>query len=333
MPGSSGKIALEEHVVLPSIAEPGAAGSGPAIHDPDYFADVRQRLGDITRRLEDMDRCGIDVMVLSLSQPGVQAIPDAQKATQAATRANDELAAHFIDKRPGRFLGFAALPLQDPAAACRELERTTRELGFKGAMINGYSNIDNADTAEYLDEPPLAEFWSCVSELDVPIYLHPREPLPGQQRIYDGYPALVGSSWGFGVETGTHALRLMLSGLFDRHPNLNVIVGHLAEGLPFLLPRVEHRLRHARPEARGPFQQPLMHYLRTNFFITTSGAFRTPALLDTIQEVSAERVLFSVDYPYESMQEQTDWFESVSLSDTDRQKIARDNARSLLRLS
>jgi len=137
----------------------------------------------------------------------------------------------------------------------------------------------------------------------------------------------------FGVETATHTLRLMLSGLFDRFPNLTVILGHLGEGLPFLLPRVEHRLRHAATGSRGRHAQPLMHYLRSNFFITTSGAFRTPALLDTILEVNADRVLFSVDYPYESMQEQADWFDSVPLSELDRQKIGCDNARALLRLA
>ncbi len=328
-----GKIALEEHVILPSISEPGAAGSGPSVNDPEYFADVRQRLGDSQRRLEDMDRCGIEQMVLSLSQPGVQAIFDPQTAVEAARRANDELASHFIAAHPERFLGFAALPLQDVDAACRELERTVRELGFKGAMINGYSNLDSAEGVQYLDEQPVWEFWACVADLGVPIYLHPRDPLPSQQRIYAGYPALVGSAWGFGVETAAHTLRLMLSGLFDRFPNLTVILGHLGEGLPFLLPRVEHRLRHARPAARGRHTQPLMHYLRRNFFITTSGAFRTAALGDTLEELSADRVLFSVDYPYETMDEQTAWFDSLPISEADRQKIGRDNARKLLRLA
>ena len=278
-----------------------------------------------------MDRFGIETMVLSLSQPGVQGIFERDKAVDAARRLNDELA-EVVGRHPRRFAGLAALPLQDPAAAGEELERAVRELGFRGALVNGYSNIGDAQTAQYLDEAPVWEFWERVSALDVPIYLHPRDPLVGQRRIYDGYPALLSSAWGFGVETATHALRLIMSGLFDRLPGLRVVLGHLAEGLPFLLPRVEHRLRHARQDLRGQQTRPMMSYLRDNFFITTSGAFRTAALLDTLLEVGADRVLFSVDYPYENMQEQTEWFEAVPISDADRQKIGAENARRLLKL-
>jgi gamma-resorcylate decarboxylase len=325
-----GKIALEEHVVLPALSAPGAAGSSPDVNDVDYFADVRRRLADVDLRLADMDRCGIETMVLSLSQPGIQAIPDARTAVETSRRVNDELVEQFIAAHPTRFAGFAAVPLQDPSAAGDELERAVKQLGLKGALINGYSNVDDAGTAQYLDEPPVWDFWARVAALDVPVYLHPRDPLASQQRIYAGYPVLVGSAWGFGVETATHALRLMLSGLFDRYPNLTVILGHLAEGLPFLLPRVEHRLRHAKPEARGRQTQPLMHYLHQNFVVTTSGAFRTPALIDTLLEVGADRILFSIDYPYESMQEQSDWFDGLPISPADRVKIGRDNARALL---
>jgi gamma-resorcylate decarboxylase len=325
-----GKIALEEHVVLPALSTPGAAGSSADVNDPDYFADVRRRLAELDLRLEDMDRCGIDTMVLSLSQPGIQGISDRKTAVETSRRVNDELVEHFISPHPSRFAGFAAVPVQDPTAAGDELERAVKQLGLKGALINGYSNIDDAGTAQYLDEPPVWDFWARVAALDVPVYLHPRDPMPSQQRIYQGYPVLVGSAWGFGVETGTHALRLMMSGLFDRYPNLTVILGHLAEGLPFLLPRVEHRLRHARASERGRQSQPLMHYLRQNFMVTTSGIFRTPALLDTLLEVGADRVLFSIDYPYENMQEQSAWFDGLPISPADHAKIGRDNARALL---
>ena len=125
------------------------------------------------------------------------------------------------------------------------------QLGFKGALINGYSNIGDMDTAQYLDEPPVWDFWARVEALGLPVYLHPRSPLPSQRRIYEGYPVLADSPWGFGAETAAHTLRLILSGLFDRFPRLRIILGHLSEGLPFLLPRVEHRLRHMSPEVRG----------------------------------------------------------------------------------
>jgi gamma-resorcylate decarboxylase len=325
------KVALEEHVVLPALSAPGAVGSPGDAFEPEYFADVRRRLADSTRRIEDMDRYGIETMVLSLSQPGVQGIFDRDTAVDTARRLNDELA-EVVAGHPRRFAGFAALPLQDPAAAGDELERAVKQLGFRGALVNGYSNVGDAQTAQYLDEPPVWEFWERVAALDVPIYLHPRDPLITQRRIYEGYPALLSSAWGFGVETATHALRLIMSGLFDRFPGLNVVLGHLAEGLPFLLPRVEHRLRHARQDLRGRQARPMMSYLRNNFFITTSGAFRTAALLDTLLEVGADRVLFSVDYPFENMHEQTEWFEGVPISEADRHKIGAENARRLLRL-
>ena len=327
-----GKVALEEHVVLPVLSAPGAVGSPPDILDPDYFADVRRRLGDTSQRLEGMDRCGIEWMVLSLSQPGIQAIPEAARAVELARRANDELAERFIAAQPRRFAGLAALPLQDPAAAGDELERCVTQLGFKGALINGYSNVGDAETAQYLDEAPVWEFWERAAALDVPIYLHPRDPLPSQRRAYAGYPVLVSSAWGFGIETATHTLRLMLSGLFDRFSNLQIILGHLGEGLPFLLPRVEHRLRHVQPVARGQAAHPLLYYFTNNFYITTSGAFRSAALVDTLLEVGSERVLFSVDYPYETMDEQSEWFDSVPIGEGERYKIGRANALRLLRL-
>lgn len=323
------KVALEEHVVLPPLAPPGS--TGPPIFHGDYANEIQTRLPDLTQRLEDMDRCGVQMMVLSTSMPGVQGICDRAEAVDAARHLNNELA-EFVSHRPDRFTAFAALPLQDPAAAGEELERTLKQLGFKGALINGFSNIGDVATAQYLDEPPVWEFWERVAALDAPIYLHPREPLITQRRIYEGYLGLVASTWGFGVETSTHCLRLMMSGLFDRFPNLRIIIGHLGEGLPFLLPRVDHRLRHAHASVRGKQARPLMDYLRENFYITTSGTWRTPALLNTLLEVGADRVLFSMDYPFENMQEQSEWFEALSLSDADKDKIAAVNARSLLKL-
>jgi 2,3-dihydroxybenzoate decarboxylase len=326
-----GKVALEEHVILPSLSAPGAVGSPDTAFEAEYFADVRRRLADTDLRIQDMDRFGIDMMVLSLSQPGVQGIADRDRAVETARRLNDELA-EVVNRAPRRFAGFAAVALQDPAAAGDELERAVKELGFRGALVNGFSNVGDADTAEYLDEPPVWPFWQRAAALNVPIYLHPREPLRTQRRIYEGYPALLGSAWGFGIETATHTLRLIMSGLFDRFPGLTIILGHLAEGLPFLLPRVEHRLRHAHPDLRGKQKRPVMDYLRENFYITTSGAFRTTALLDTLLEVGADRVLFSVDYPFENMQEQTEWFDALPLNPGDLEKIGRGNAIRLLAL-
>ncbi len=334
---SKGKIALEEHFYLPSFEAYGADGSaldgaGKAHnYDPKYFTFVQQRLGDVKLWLEDMDRCGIETMVLSLTQPGIQGIPDRAMAVETAKRMNDDLA-KILAAHPDRFAGFAAVALQDVRAAGDELERAVSRLGFKGALINGYSNIGDMNTAQYLDEPPVWDFWARVEELGVPVYLHPRSPLLSQRRIYEGYPVLADSPWGFAAETAVHTLRLILSGLFDRFPRLRIILGHLGEGLPFFLPRVEHRLRHMSAELRGRQLKPVTLYLRENFYVTTAGHFRTQALIDTLLEIGPDRLLYSVDYPYETAQEQSDWFDSLPISDTDRRKIGRENALQLLRL-
>ena len=333
-----GKVALEEHFILPSYGAYGADASAldgstkAHNYDPKYFADVQKRLSDPMLRLEDMDRCGIEHNVLSLTQPGIQGIPDRTTAVETAKRMNDDLAEQLVKLHPNRFSGFAAVALQEVRAAGDELERAVSQLGFKGALINGYTNIGDMNTAQYLDEPPVWDFWARVEALDVPVYLHPRNPLPSQRRVYEGYPVLADAPWGFGAETAAHTLRLILSGLFDRFPRLRVILGHQGEGLPFLLPRVEHRLRHASPEVRGRQLKPVTSYLRENFYLTTAGAFRTQALMDTLLEVGSDDVLFSTDYPYETMQEQSDWFESLPISENDRLKIGRANAQQLLRL-
>ena len=323
-----GKIALEEHIESSDFSATGSHN----FTDGAYFADVQHRLQEYKLRLEDMDATGIETTILSLTQPGIEGILEKDKAIDTAKRMNDHMADFFVANNPGRFLGFAAVPLQDPKAAAEELERAVKQLGFKGANVNGYTNIGDENQARYLDEAPVWEFWERVEALDVPFYLHPRIPMPSQQRIYEGYEGLLGSAWGFGYETSTHAIRLMLSGLFDRFPKLTVILGHLGEALPFTLPRVEHRLRHQRPETHGKHKKPPMDYLRENFYITTSGVFRTQALIDSLLEVGSDRILFSVDYPYESMRELTPWFDTCPISENDRLKIGRTNAQKLFKL-
>ncbi len=295
----NGKIALEEHWESPDFPATGSHN----FTDDEYFSAVQKRLQEFENRIEDMDRNGIQTSILSLTQPGIEGITDPERAVKLAKQMNDHAAEFFVSKHPDRFKAFAAVPLQDPEEAAKELERAVNELGFVGALINGYSNIGDENNAQYLDEPQVRPFWEKAAQLKVPVYLHPRIPLPNQQRIYKGYEGLLGSAWGFGFETATHAIRMMLSGLFDEYPDLTVILGHLGEGLPFTLPRVEHRLRHQRPETHGNHQKAPTEYLRKNFYLTTSGVFRTQALIDTLLEVGSDRILFSVDYPYETMEE------------------------------
>jgi gamma-resorcylate decarboxylase len=323
-----GKIALEEHYESPQFP---ATGSHEFV-DETYFAEVAKNLQNADLRLAMMDRNGIEISILSLTQPGIEQITGPRKAIEMAERMNDYAAEKYLVKHPDRFHVFAALPLQDPNAAAKELERAVKDLGFAGALINGYSNIGDENTAQYLDEPQVLPFWRIVSKLNVPVYLHPRIPLPNQQRIYEGYPGILGSACGFGIETANHAVRLILSGLFDELPNLNVILGHCGEGLPFLLPRLDHRLRHQARGSHGKHKLPPTEYLRKNFFLTTAGIFRTQTLLNTLLEVGGDRILFSVDTPYESIDEIASWFDSCPISDNDRQRIGRDNSFKLFNL-
>jgi predicted TIM-barrel fold metal-dependent hydrolase len=321
-PAVTGRIALEEHFGLSETVVTGYAVLGTP--------EIRLKLEDIgSGRLAEMDRGGVEICLLSLTAPGIQAIPDVSQAISMSRRANDHLAEH-IAKYPNRLKGFAALPLQDPQAAAQELTRCVKELGFCGALVNGFSQIGDADSAVYYDLPQYRSFWATVQQLDVPFYLHPREPLPSRRQAYEGHPWLVASTWGFAAETSIHALRLMGSGLFDEYPKLKLILGHLGEGLPFSIWRVDHRI--AKTGVRPKAKLPIGDYLRQNFYITTSGNFRTPALSDVILEVGADRVLYSVDYPYEDMAEAASWFDQAAISETDRRKIAGSNARKLFHL-
>jgi 2,3-dihydroxybenzoate decarboxylase len=319
------KIALEEHFVIKGMEK----YTDPTMHAA-TFADVRQMLVDTEAlRIEHMDNAGIELSILSLTGPGMQNEPDPVVAVEAAKRANDFLCESVVARHPDRYAGFAAVPLQDPEAAANELERCVKQLGFKGAMINGYSEIQN-DKIAYTDEPQFEVFWAKVAELNVPIYLHPRDPVTSQQRIYEGHPELLSAAWAYGVETSTHALRLITSGLFDRHPSVNVILGHLGETIPFGIWRVEHIIK--RRGMCQDLKKNIMSYLADNFFITTSGVFRTQPLLDTMLQVSSDRILFSTDYPYENTEEAATWFDSCPISEPDRLKIGRENAAKLFNL-
>jgi predicted TIM-barrel fold metal-dependent hydrolase len=320
-----GKIALEEHFALPdTLADSTRYASGHS------WSLLEQQLLDLDdRRVSEMDAHGIAYALLSLNSPAIQAIPDRSRAIAMARRANDVLA-EAIARKPARLGGFAALPLQDPDAAAEELTRAVTELGLKGALANGFSQVGSSDDVVYYDHPAYEPFWRRVAELDVPFYLHPREPLPSREPIYEGHPWLLGPVWAFAAETAVHALRLMCSGLFDRHPRLTMILGHLGEGLPYNAWRIDHRLR-KMPQGL-PARRTITEYLRSNVFLTTSGNFRTPTLMDAIAEVGTDRVLFSVDYPFEETADAAEWFDRAPIAERDRISIGRDNAVRLFKL-
>jgi 2,3-dihydroxybenzoate decarboxylase len=320
-----GKIVLEEHFALPATID-----DSERYFSKDAWPRMRHTLVDIhEHRLALMDACGIERMLLSLNAPGIQAVWDTRRAIEVARQAND-FVAEQVARNPTRFQALAALPMQDPDAAAAELTRTVRELGFRGALVNGFSQADVEDSALYYDLPQYAPFWATVAALGVPFYLHPRDPLPSRAHGYEGHPWLLGSTWAFTAETALHALRLMASGLFDRHPSLQIVLGHLGETLPANIWRSSRRL--AKTPRGIPARRTLAEYLRANFHLTTSGNFRTPTLLGALAEVGADRILFSADYPFEDMREAAEWFDRAELSEADRLKIGRTNALRLFNL-
>jgi len=323
----NGKIGLEEHFAIPDTLQD-SAGFVPG----DYWKELRRRLLDIhDDRLRQMDANGMAMMILSLNAPAVQAIPSRQKANDIAMRANDFLAEQ-VSQRPDRFQAFAALPMQDPELASRELERCITQLGFKGALVNGFSQVDTPENVVYYDAPQYESFWDTAARLDAPFYLHPRNPIAAWAQIYDGHPWLLGPTWAFGQETAVHALRLMASGLFDRHPGLKIILGHMGEGLPYSMWRVDNRNAWVEVPKSYPAKKPLADYFHANFYLTTSGNFRTQTLIDAMLEVGADRILFSTDWPFENVDHAAHWFDAASISEADRLKIGRTNAVSLFKL-
>ena len=320
---SSGRIALEEHFDFAGTEKSSYGSFGRP-----EFQDQIKDLG--SGRIAEMDRGDVEVCIVSLVGPGIQAIPNSNQAVEVARRANDHLA-ESIAKNPKRLKGFAALALQDPNAAAHELTRCTKELGFCGALVNGFTQIGDADAIMFYDMPQYRDFWATVQQLDVPFYLHPRSALAAHQPAYQGHTWLTGSIWGFTAETSIHALRLMGSGLFDDYPRLKIILGHLGEGLPCSIWRIDNRISRTlqdRPKAK----HTIGHYLRENFYITTSGNFRTQTLTEVMLEVGPDGILYSVDYPFEDMRLAAEWFDHAAISDADRLKIGRTNAQQLFRL-
>jgi 2,3-dihydroxybenzoate decarboxylase len=322
-----GKIAFEEHMAI----EETLAQTKDFAGDSGRFDEFSDEILDLDElRLATMDRTGIELALLSLNAPAVQAILDRDEAVAVAVKANKRMA-KAVNDHPDRYRALAALPMQDPEAAADELKRCVNELGFKGALVNGFTQRDVEDSAIYYDVAEYRDFWAVVSDLDVPFYLHPRMNIPSQSLIYEGHPWLRSAPWGFAVETSTHALRLCGSGLFDDFPNLRIITGHLGEGIPFGLWRIDARMRFSPRGYRG--KRPLGDYFREHFHITTSGNFNDAAFRCTLEMMGADRLYFSADYPFERMEDAANWFDSTPvIDDEQRQTIGRENAIKLFDL-
>lgn len=314
-------IALEEHYWDREVAAH-FGERGIEMRDPR----LQERLFDLgALRLREMDEAGIDFQVLSHGAPSLQRL-EAEVAVPLARKANDRLN-EIVKGNPDRFAAFAQLPTADPAAAADELERAVTRLGFKGAMLHGLTR-----QGEFLDLPKFWPIYERAAALDVPIYLHPAVPhkavVDAYYRDYlEKFPGLMTAAWGFTVETATQGVRLVLSGVFDAHPGLKIILGHLGESLPFSAWRIDMAL--ARP---GNTSSAFRDTFRNHFWITTSGNFSTPALLCCVMEMGADRILFSVDYPFVPNPPGVHWMRDVPLGPEDRAKILSGNARRLLKL-
>jgi 2,3-dihydroxybenzoate decarboxylase len=287
-----------------------------------------ERLFDLgALRIKEMDDVGIDIQVISHGAPSAQKLPlDGAAAAALVARVNDRLAAACA-AHPTRFAAFAALPSTEPKAAADELERAVTKLDMKGAMMHGLSR------GVFLDDKQFWPIYERAAQLDVPIYFHPATP---DQRVTDAYyqdyvkdfPMVVRAAWGFTVETATTAIRMVLSGVFEKYPNLKIVLGHLGETLPFLVWRVDQAM--ARPGASRTIS--FRDVFCNNFWITTSGNFSNPALLCCVQELGADRILFAVDWPFVANPPGVDWMKSVPLCDEDKAKILSGNAKRLLKM-
>jgi len=319
MPKKPNIIALEEHYADPRIA---ASFQGA---DATKAPAIQQRLEDLVDlRIREMDEAGIDMQVLSHTAPSVQKL-DSEIAMQLARAANDRLY-ETVRAYPTRFAGFATLPTPNPTAAADELERTVTKFGFKGGMVHGLTN------GLFFDDKRFWPVFERAQALDVPLYLHPAIPHPAVIDAYyrdytDEWPVFMRSAWGFTVETATQAIRLVLSGVFDAFPRTKIILGHLGEGIPFFLWRINHSL--SREEKAG---KSFRDYFCEHFYITTSGFFSTPALLCCAMEIGIDRILFSVDYPFVPNKLGTNWVQQIPLCAEDREKLMCGNARRLLKL-
>ncbi len=311
-------IALEEHMLPADLVDqvrPGATA-------PDALTAKLADVGE--QRLRVMDEAGIDMQVLSVTAPGSQQVP--AEHAEGLSRAINDRCAEAVAAHSDRFNALATLPTQDPGAAIVEAKRAVTELGFCGVVINGHTQ------GRFLDAPEFDELLAAIEELDVPIYLHPTYPPQQVADVYfSGLPESAGSAlataaWGWHAETGLHVLRLAAAGVFDRHPKLQIVVGHMGENLPFSLMRANAVLGKADPGAR-----PVADVIREHVHITICGYTTLPPLLCALQVFGADRIMFSSDYPFGDPVEHARFLAEAPLSPADRDKIAYRNAQKLFR--
>lgn len=288
-----------------------------------------RRIQDLDdERIKDMDDSGIDMQVVSLTSPGVQ-IFDPATATSLSERFNDELA-EGIARHPDRYVGLAAFSPLDPSNAAKELERSVRKLGLRGGIVNSHT------LGTYLDDEQYWEIFEAAEALDVPIYLHPQTPPASmiEPFLKRGLDAAV---YGFACETGLHALRLLVAGLFDRFPKLQIILGHCGEALPFWLYRIDYMHGHISVTGRYPHVNPLKRkasdYLRENFHYTSSGIGWAPPIMFVREVIGADRMMYAMDYPWQFVPDEVGWLDNLPMDDAGKKQFFEDNARRLFKIT
>ena len=327
-------IALEEHYAVASLAKRIPADlivkrGYPHPDAPSARPQIEARLNDLgDGRIDDMDANGISMQVLSTSGPGAELLPPVESVGWAR-EINDRLADE-IKGRPGRFAGFAHLPLSDPERAAEELDRCVSKLGFVGTMVNGTTD------GKFLDDPKFACVLERCESLGVPLYIHPGIPPAAVREAYfSDLPNVMSTiisraGYGWHSETAIHVIRLCLSGALDKHPNLKIVIGHQGEGLPAMLTRFDEQYSPLTPKF---LQRTVNQMLYDQLYITTAGFYSVPVFNMLLQTFGIDKLLFSVDYPYSTNAAATAFLEKLSLSPDDREKFAHGNAEKLLKLT
>ncbi len=342
MAGKFRKIATEEAWSIPEVAAEMAKTSRypgnsldlllvRGVYDAEKAGNGYSKLDFLSglvdveeRRLPEMDRLGVDMQVLALTAPGVQMF-DADTACELASLANDRLA-EVCRKHPSRFVGLASMAPQSPKRGVKEMERGIRELGLNGFMINSHTN------SEYLDNPKYWPLLEAAEALDRPIYIHPRaasDLFAGPLRDY----GLDAAMWGYGMEMGTHVVRIMASGVLDRFPKLKIVIGHMGEAVHFWLWRITFMNSRNQTVGRSPKTQLTMtEYFMRNFAITTSGVEDDLALEYSIKKLGADNVMWAIDYPYQPSEPAVAWMDKTPLSDEVKAKVYGGNAERIFHI-
>ncbi|KAF2826359.1 amidohydrolase-like protein 2 [Ophiobolus disseminans] len=336
-----GTIAVEEAIIdragieahsfaqFQSLMRPGSdTSSGLSAHE--------RRLFDIhDERLRSMDEHGVEYMLLSLTSPGAQGEADPEKAKNMAQVANDYLAEE-VKKNPRRFGGFAALSMHNAKDAAEELRRAVKELGMFGGMVNDFqSKGANAEEKVYFDTPDYDPFWKTVQDLDVPIYFHPRYAIQQDLQAgtkYGDRKHLLGAGVQFHLDLSWHLYAICSSGIFDRFPKVQIVAGHLGEGIPFNLWRASHWINHPFKRGSRPMKHDYSYYWTHNVSITTSGNYNTRGLKFCIEELGLDRCLYAIDTPYDTVEEAQAWWKSIDLPGDQKEAVARGNAIRLFKL-